>query len=125
MLVDTDVLIWNFRGSAKAARLLDDQPGFAISAVTYMELVQGLRDQQEFRTLRQTLRFWQADIVQIDEAVSSRACFLVEQHAFGNSLFMADALIGATALERGEALLTGNMKHFRPIEGLELLPFSP
>jgi len=124
MLVDTDVLIWNFRGSAKAAQLLDNQPRFATSAVTYMELVQELRDQQEFRTLRQALRFWQAGIVQIDEAVSSRACFLVEQHA-RDSLFMADALIGATALERGEALLTGNTKHFRPIEGLELLSFSP
>lgn len=38
MLIDTDVLIWAFRGNEKASDLLDNEPGFAISIVTYMEL---------------------------------------------------------------------------------------
>jgi hypothetical protein len=124
MLVDTDVLIWNMRGNAKAAELLDNHSGFAISAVTYMELVQGLGDKQEFRALRQALVFWNATIVQVDESISSRACFLVEQHALPHSLYLADALIGATALERGDTLLTGNMKHYRAIDGLSLQAFT-
>ncbi len=125
MLVDTDVLVWNLRGNTKAAEALDHAGGFSISAVSYMELVQGLRNNREFAALRQALRYWNAEIVQIDQAISARACFLVEQHALSDSLFLADALIGATALERGERLLTANVKHYRPIDGLELEGFRP
>ena len=38
---------------------------------------------------------------------------------------LADALIGATALELGDTLLTGNVRHYRPIEGLSLEAFAP
>ena len=76
MLVDTDVLIWNLRGNARAADRLDAMPGFLVSAVTYMELVQGVRDKSELRALRQALSFWSARVVQVDEAISARACFL-------------------------------------------------
>ena len=79
MLVDTDVLIWNLRGNARAADRLDAMPGFLVSAVTYMELVQGVRDKSELRALRQALSFWSARVVQMDEAISARACFLCEQ----------------------------------------------
>ncbi|MDZ7671198.1 MAG: type II toxin-antitoxin system VapC family toxin [Gammaproteobacteria bacterium] len=125
MLVDTDVLIWNLRGNPKAAETLDANRGFSISAVSYMELVQGLRNQAELRVLRQALHFWQAQIIQVDAATSSRACYLVEQHALSSSLFLADALIGATAAERGETLLTGNAKHYQVIEGLSVTVFRP
>lgn len=123
MLVDTDVLIWNLRGNAKAAKVLDASPGFSISAVSYMELIQGLRNQAEFRVLRQALCYWQANIVQVDAATSSRACYLVEQHALSSSLLLADALIGATAVERGETLLTANAEHYQVIEGLAVEVF--
>lgn len=45
MLVDTDVLIRYMRGSSPAAALLAEAPSFAISAVTSMELVQGMPNQ--------------------------------------------------------------------------------
>ena len=60
MLVDTDVLIWNLRGNARAADRLDAMQGFLLSAATYMELVQGVRDKSELRALRQALSFWSA-----------------------------------------------------------------
>jgi predicted nucleic acid-binding protein len=44
MLVDTDVLIWYLRGHMGAAGFLDMLPKLALSAVTYMELVQGCRN---------------------------------------------------------------------------------
>lgn len=40
MLVDTDVIIWNWRGLDKAAQFLTTHHGFYLSAVSYMELVQ-------------------------------------------------------------------------------------
>lgn len=38
---------------------------------------------------------------------------------------LADALIGATALEHGLTLLTANTKHFGAIQGLQLEAFAP
>lgn len=125
ILVDTDVLIWNLRGNVGAAELLDENRGFCISAVTYMELVQGLRNKAEFRQLRQAIRFWDAGIIHITEAVSARASYLVEVHALGRALQLADALIAATALEGGFTLVTGDVKHYRKIEGISLQPFAP
>lgn len=125
MLVDTDVLIWNLRGYPKAADILDQNPGFMLSAVTYMELVQGVRNGDEMRALRRALRFWDATIIHVEESISARACFLMEEHALADSLQLADALISATALETGETLLTGNLKHYRQIEGLSLRGFRP
>lgn len=125
MLIDTDVIIWNLRGNEAAAALLDDSPRFLISAVSYMELVQGLRDKTEFRALRQSLHFWQAEICAVDESICSRAIYLVEQYALSHNLGMADALIAATALDIGTALTTANDKHYRHIDGLELQIFRP
>ena len=124
-LVDTDVLIWNLRGNERAAERLDQAQDLGISAVTYMELVQGLRNNAEFRQLRQAMRFWDATFIHIDTAISARASMLMEQHALADSLQLGDALIAATALETGRTLLTGNVKHYRRLPALELERFRP
>jgi len=38
---------------------------------------------------------------------------------------VSDALIAATALEHGLAVLTANTKHFKPIDGLRIEAFAP
>lgn len=125
ILVDTDVLIWNLRGDHRAAKLLDGARGFAVSAVSYMELLQGLRDKKELRQLRQAFQYWHADIIHVSEAISARASFLMEEHALADSLQLADALIAATAMETGRELITRNVKHYRQLPGLALRPFRP
>lgn len=125
ILVGTDVLIWNLRGNEKAADLLDGRPGFSMSAVSYMELLQGLKDKNELRTLRRAVDFWSARIVQVSEAISSRACYLVERHALADSMQLADALIAATALELGLDLVTANDRHYRVVDGLTVQVFRP
>lgn len=125
MLIDTDVLIWNLRGNAKAAAFLDSRDGFMLSAVTYMELAQGMRSKAELATLKQALRYWGASVLPIDQDVSARAMFLMELHAFGHGLQLADALIAASALSAGLPLVTANDKHYRMIEGIELKIFRP
>ena len=125
MLVDTDVLIWNLRGNRAAAQRLDDAPGFWLSAVTYMELVQGMRNKQELRQLRQALSYWHASIRHLEVGISSRAMFLVESYALSHNMQMADALIAATAMEAGVSLLTAKDRHYRHIDGLEIDVFRP
>ncbi|AKJ94116.1 twitching motility protein PilT [Thioalkalivibrio versutus] len=125
MLADTDVLIWNLRGNQKAGEWLDRSPGFTVSAVTYMELIQGLRDQTEFRALRQAVQYWDARIQPVSEAISNRATFLVETYALSHNMQMTDALIAATATQLGLPLVTANDRHYRHIEGLEIHLFRP
>lgn len=123
-LIDSDVLIWNWRGQPTAAALLAAAP-FALSAVSYMELVQGMRNARELKHLQRDLRLWQVTLLPITEAISQRAIALVEQHFLSHHLQLADALIAATALEHKLELVTSNTKHFQPITGLKLLPFRP
>lgn len=125
MLVDTDVLIWYMRGNPRAAAALERLPDAAISVITYMELVQGMRNKRELKALRETLLAWRTHILPIDERVSHKAMFYVEQHFHSHALRLADALIGATAVIHGLTLLTGNTKHYDVIKDLSLERFRP
>lgn len=66
MLVDTDVLIWYLRGQEKAAQFLNALPALTLSAVNYMELVQGCRSKDELARLKKDL---EARIDSQDEAI--------------------------------------------------------
>ena len=125
MIIDTDVLIWYMRGNDNALRLIENTDKFLISAVTYMELVQGMRNKKELNTLRQALHAWNAKILYISEEISAKAMFMVEQYFLSNSMQLADALIGATAIDYGLPLLTGNDKHYKVIKGLKIKRFRP
>lgn len=125
MLIDTDVMIWNFRGNNAAAKHLDQAPEFSVSAVSYMELLQGMRNKKELQLLRQALHYWDAEIIPITAPISSRAMYFVEEYALSHSMQMADALIAATAIDHGRTLFTANDKHYRHIGDLDLKIFRP
>jgi len=124
MLVDTDVIIWHMRGSEKARRVLD-RGDFSISVITYMELVQGMRNKQELQSLRRALRGWQAKVLYLSEEISGKALIYVEKHFLSHSLRLADALIAATAITCDQPLLTGNDKHYRVLKELTVKVFRP
>ncbi len=125
MLVDSDVLVWYMRGHSGAGELLDNAPGFSISAISYMELVQGMRDKKELRAWKRALDRWTAKVLTIDDRITTQAMIFVERYFHSHSIRMADALIGATAISHGLSLHTANRKHYRMLKGLELVPFVP
>lgn len=125
ILIDTDVIIWYMRGNDRARDFLDGHPRFRISVVTYMELVQGMRNKQELVALRRALRNWKAEIIYINEEISSKAMFYVEQHYLSHAIHLADALIAATAVTYGLPLLTGNDRHYKIIKEVEINKFDP
>jgi predicted nucleic acid-binding protein len=125
VIVDTDVLIWFFRGNTTAAKFLEKQTDREVSIVSIMELYQGSRTRDESRVIR---RFFQENafrIIPINEAISHMAVTLIEDHARSSGLQVADALIAATARETASILATGNVRRLRSIPGFELRAFHP
>ena len=64
-------------------------------------------------------------MLQLTPAISERAAELVDSLALSHGMRLADALIGATAIEHGLTLLTANVKHFGAVEGLSIDAFVP
>ena len=127
VIVDTDILIWYFRGDEAARRFLANVPSpeRAASALTVMELLQGCRDQRETRDITLFVNQNLAAVIHPDETISRRAIRLLELHALRAGLRVVDALIAATALETGTALATANVRHYRAISGLSVVGFRP
>ena len=123
MVVDTDVLIWYMKGNEKAYKAIENSKNFFISVVTYMELVQGMRNKNELNNLRRALHVWNSKILYISEEISVKAMFFVEQHYLSHSIQLADALIGATAIMYGLPILTGNDKHYKMLKDLQIKRF--
>ena len=123
IVVDTDVLIWYLRGDEKAYKTIEKLEIFFISVVTYMELVQGMRNKKELNSFRQALHAWDCKILYITEEISAKAMFAVEQHFLSHSMQLADALIGSTAITHGFPLLTGNDKHYKIMKGIQIKRF--
>jgi len=125
MIIDTDVLIWYLKGNENAFEVINSLHNFSISVVTYMELVQGMRNKKELNTLRQTLKIWNTQILYISENISAKAMFFVEQHFLSHSMQLADAIIGATAITCGTPILTANDKHYKVLKDLQIKKFKP
>jgi predicted nucleic acid-binding protein len=125
MLIDTDVIIWYMHGNPRAKETLDGLDSIAISVVTYMELMQGMRNKMEMAALEKKLEAWQCTIFPLNETISDTAAGLVKQFSLSHSMQLADALIAATALDSGLQLLTANDKHYKMIEGLQYSVFRP
>jgi predicted nucleic acid-binding protein len=90
-----------------------------------MELVQGMRNKDELRTLQKTLMQWGVKTIYINEEISAKALFFVEEYFLSHSMQLADALIGATASMYGMTLITANDKHYRIIKELDIEVFRP
>jgi predicted nucleic acid-binding protein len=124
-LIDTDILIWYLRGHEKARDLIEKQDGFAISVITYMELIQGMRNKQELSYLRNAFRVWNVTVIYLNEEISTKALLYIEQLLLSHSVRLADALIGATSVTTGMPLFTANVKHYTVMNTVNLRTFKP
>jgi predicted nucleic acid-binding protein len=125
MLIDSDVPGWLTRGHALAEQRLRTVDPWRISVVTYIELAQGCRDKAELARLKNGRAARQTEIVSITSATSQRAAALIDELSLSPGLRLADALIGATAVETRATLLTANVKHFSAIADLRIEAFVP
>jgi predicted nucleic acid-binding protein len=118
LLVDTDILIAYI--NRRAYRSYIETPKYRIyySAITKKELLtkRGLKDSERRAILNLLRRF---RLIRIDRHVANEYSRL--RAAYG-SLSRGDSLIAASAIARRLPLLTQNLRHFRMIKGLVLLP---
>ena len=125
MIIDTDVLIWYLRGNEKAQKTIKENIPFGISVINYLELIQGMKDKKELQIFKKCLKKWSTEIIQINENISNRAMFLMEDYCLSHSMELGDAIIAATALESGEILLTANEKQYGYIPNIRISRFRP
>ena len=125
LLVDTDVLIWLLRGRISARLAVEACASVEISAVNYMELLEGVRDNAELRLLRRTVRLNGWRILPLTEAIGHRATSYIERFALSHGLRLADALTAASAAEAGGTLLTANARQYRCIRDISLATWVP
>jgi predicted nucleic acid-binding protein len=90
-----------------------------------MELMQGARDMAHQRLIRDFLRQFAFELLPLTENIGHRAAVYVDEYALSRGLRAADAVIAATATEAGLPLLSGNVKHFAPVQGLDFHAFHP
>ena len=124
MLFDTDVLIWHLRGNAPADHIIKNDPSPCISAVSYMEVTQGLFNKEESRRWKAFLSNFNINILPINEAISTKAMFWMENFSLSHGLDIPDALIAATADKHLLTLVTGNTKDYRYLPGLNIKAFK-
>jgi predicted nucleic acid-binding protein len=120
MIFDTDIVIWALRGRSWAQQLLVSGDNRAISLATWMELVEGARDKRELAHLRKMIADLEMRVLPLSEGIGALAADFLEKHALNNGLGSMDALIAATAVAHETVLATGNVKHFRVIQGLRI-----
>ena len=125
ILVDTDVLIWHLRGYPQGTRRLDELGTLTLSAVSYLEVLQGMRNKAELVAVKKMLDKRSAKLLPLTEAITLRATELMESLTLSHGLQMGDALIAATAIEHQMPVLTANVKHFGAVSGLQLEAFAP
>ena len=125
LILDTDILIWFLRGNEKAVNAVLDSMPFSVSIITYMEIVQGMRDKRELEQMKKAFRTMEVQIIPVTERISLRAAEYVEKYALSASMELADALIASTCIGSDKTLFTANDKHYKVIHGLRLNVFRP
>jgi predicted nucleic acid-binding protein len=118
MLFDTDIIIWIQRGNGKAAELVDSDNDRSISIITYMELLQNAKNKQQQILIKNYLKEMDFTILPISENIGHRALVYIEEYSLSNGISADDALIAATAIENNQMLISGNYKHYKPINEL-------
>ena len=135
LILDSSVLIAAERKGRNARQALTEiaqrVPGenVALSVVTVTELAHGAAraDSYERKITRQQFLnelMTALPVHSVTASVALRAGQIDgESTAKGSRIALADLLIGITALELGYGIATGNLRHFKMVPGLEIVPF--
>jgi predicted nucleic acid-binding protein len=120
LLVDTNILIDHLRNLPQATTYLSQarrQERLWLSAITVAEIYAGqkMRQPAELAKVKRFLQHFR--VAYLDGTIAAQGGALARDFAVA----LPDALIAATALNKGLQLVTRNTKHFANIPNLNLL----
>ena len=126
-LLDTDMLSEVLKAKhagvlGQAQRYLNQYGRLSFSAITFYEVVRGMTATGATKQLANFLQTASSsEVTPISMPILLQAANLwATATAGGNPRGDADLIIGATALELGRVLVTGNKAHFDWIQGLRV-----
>lgn len=131
LLIDTDVLILADRGKMTLDLARFQEHGEAyISAITASELLVGVHRAHDPGVRARRMAFVESLLsalpaLPIDLETARVHAQLLAQLLPHETIGAHDALIGASALRHGYAVLTRNVKDFRKLAGLRVLEYTP
>jgi predicted nucleic acid-binding protein len=98
VLCDTNIFISAFNGRKETIEQLDliGLEEIVLSAVTVMELFQGMGNKVELARMKKKIRYF--DVVHMDETISQKAVEFIETYKLSHGLTIPDAIIGATSV---------------------------
>jgi len=121
-VIDTDILIDFSREIPAAEQFLESLRNkgqvLAISAITWMELIEGCRNRRELTATVGFLREFK--LLHLSKQVSQKAIALIERYKLSHGLLIPDAIIAATAIMTNSELCSRNARHFEMVEGLKV-----
>jgi len=126
-LIDSDICIHAVRrGNESLSRMLRTirPDGLALSVISYGEVLEGvLYSRERFANLVKWRGFVAGlDVLDVTLAVADVwADLRGALRSQGNTIADNDLLIAATAIRFGMTLVSGNLRHFARVPGLELL----
>ena len=117
---DTNILINAFNGRRDTIDALHSigLDNIVLSAITVMELYQGMGNKLEMMQMRKKIAGY--DVIHIDAYISDMAIDLIHKYRLSNGLLIPDALIAATAIAYNIPLFTYNLKDFKYIKGITI-----
>lgn len=127
MIQDTSFVVDLPRGDDGAEALLDiiekESRPQIVSSVTVLELYEGVTRSETARAKRERILdvLESKSVVAADRAVMRKAVKLSgELITRGEQIDREDCTVAATALLNGEAVVTGNIRRFERVEGLDV-----
>lgn len=115
-ITDTNVFSRVFAGE-KDIRAFVEASSTSVDAAIYIECLQGSKSAAEKRKIKNYLRNF--PLILITPESSELAITLIERYSNSHGLMLPDALIAASAMDRGLHLYTHNISDFRFIDGLK------
>jgi predicted nucleic acid-binding protein len=117
-LLDTNVLSKIFYGDLDVKKFVDGLDA-GIETVVYIELIQGSLGKADREKIKRALS--KLPYFPLNSDIALNAIQLIDKYSASRGLFLADALIAATALYYDLALVTFNIMHFNFIKGLNCI----
>lgn len=120
VVVDTDILISIIGGNKLAENIiLKYAPKVCISVITEMELFVGATDNRKKEAVKEIVK--NHGVIPLSKSIGEISQALIKTYNTPHrSLYLADALIAATCMEKVFSLLTFNTSDFKFIKGLKL-----